>query len=336
MTWLAFRTQRAMVLSAVVVVAIVAVWLAVTGSSEQSAHANLLHHGCLPIGDGALSDRCLTQWEAYNATNHWNSTILGILYVVPAALGLLLGAPLVAWEIERGTNRLAWTQSISRTRWALTKLAVGGLITALIMGLLVPLVDWWIGAAQEGPQIYPRAFDVAGIVPIAYALFAFVLGAALGAIIRRTAWSIAAGVPLFVGLRFVLHHYRYHLAPLRYLVSSPSGVLSSTVNNDWVTNIGLVPRDRLTPAPGQNWNSLGNRFDNCLNRLVGPRPGNASAAAFAKARQECASSLRLHYVVQYQPASHFWPLQGVESAIVMAVASLLLGVTVLAVRRWWT
>lgn len=43
----------------------------------------------------------------------------------PVLVGVFWGAPLVAHELETGTFRLAWTQSISRTRWLATKLAVG-------------------------------------------------------------------------------------------------------------------------------------------------------------------------------------------------------------------
>jgi hypothetical protein len=41
-------------------------------------------------------------------------------------------------------------------------------------------------------------------------------------------------------------------------------------------------------------------------------------------------------VEQIQPASHFWALQAVESVIFVAAAGVLLGLTVLAVRRWRT
>jgi hypothetical protein len=42
----------------------------------------------------------------------------------------------------------------------------------------------------------------------------------------------------------------------------------------------------------------------------------------------------IHYVFQYQPESHYWALQGAEMAIFLGMALLLLGVTVIAVRRW--
>jgi hypothetical protein len=50
----------------------------------------------------------------------------------------------------------------------------------------------------------------------------------------------------------------------------------------------------------------------------------------------CIAQNKLHYLFQYQPTSHFWALQGVESAIFVVAAIVLLGVTVLAVRRWRT
>ena len=49
-----------------------------------------------------------------------------LLLVVPAIIGIFWGAPLVARELETGTYRLAWTQSVTRTRWLAVKLAVVG------------------------------------------------------------------------------------------------------------------------------------------------------------------------------------------------------------------
>jgi hypothetical protein len=50
----------------------------------------------------------------------------------------------------------------------------------------------------------------------------------------------------------------------------------------------------------------------------------------------CIAQNKLHYVIQYQPMTHFWALQGAESAIFVAAAIVLLGITVVAVRRWRT
>ena len=50
-----------------------------------------------------------------------------VLVALPALVGAFWGAPLVARELESGTYRLAWAQSVTRTRWLAVKLAVAGL-----------------------------------------------------------------------------------------------------------------------------------------------------------------------------------------------------------------
>ena len=49
------------------------------------------------------------------------STLAGYLILLPALVGMFVGAPLLARELEHGTHRLAWTQSVTRRRWLLSK-----------------------------------------------------------------------------------------------------------------------------------------------------------------------------------------------------------------------
>jgi hypothetical protein len=44
----------------------------------------------------------------------------------------------------------------------------------------------------------------------------------------------------------------------------------------------------------------------------------------------------LHFVVQYQPDSHYWALQGIETAIFLGLGLLLLGLTVVKLKNWRT
>ena len=46
----------------------------------------------------------------------------------------------------------------------------------------------------------------------------------------------------------------------------------------------------------------------------------------------CAAVAHLHYVMEYQPESHFWMLQGVEAAIYVGLTLILAAVTVIAIR----
>ena len=50
-----------------------------------------------------------------------------VILVAPAIIGIFWGAPLIARELEAGTFRLTWNQSITRTRWLTVKLALIGI-----------------------------------------------------------------------------------------------------------------------------------------------------------------------------------------------------------------
>ena len=60
-----------------------------------------------------------------------------VVVVVPALIRLFWGAPLVSRELETGAFRLAWTQSVTRTRWLAVKLAAAGLAAMAVAGLVV-------------------------------------------------------------------------------------------------------------------------------------------------------------------------------------------------------
>ena len=124
---------------------------------------------------------------------------LPLLMVV---IGVLVGAPLVAREVEQRTQLVAWTQSISRARWYATKTAV--LATGLAMaGLLagfandraqIPLNR---GGLTSSRWIWFFSIDLA---PAAEAVLAFALAAAIGAYLRRTLAAIGAALVSFLAL----------------------------------------------------------------------------------------------------------------------------------------
>ena len=326
----AWRLQRLVFLVAIVVVVAFAIWLAVTGSLQAAAWTtyNVTHH-CVDVV--ATRNNCFALGQTYSTLNNFALVNLGLAVAMPALLGLVLGAPLVAREIEQGTNRLAWTQSITRTRWLLVKLGVGALACCAIVGAMAPLLEWWTGVIHRGARILPSLFDISGFVDVAYVLFAFMLGAVLGALIRRTGWAFAVGIPLYALARFVVRDFARpslvsHSIAVSPAVSPAAGGISSPIPaNAWILHSGDVPLGRFSPAPGQTWQSGFQTVENCQVAAVSQVHAN-----------RCIAENKLHYVVQYQPTSHFWALQGIESAIFIGGALVLLGITVVAVRRWRT
>jgi hypothetical protein len=336
MTWLAWRSQRLQLLVCVAAVALVAAELAWSGTALHSA-ALAQHHFC---SNNGTSFRCAQAVARVTDVSRWVFNDRIALLVLPGVLGLVLGAPLVAREIEQGTNRLAWTQSIGRTRWLVIKLLLAGLLIAAVVGAIDPLLEWWNTAVQNDPRIDPGSFSVTGFVDVGYALFAFMLGTALGSIIRRTGWAVAAGVPLFVGFRYWVMELRPHFAPVAVtslgsafaqVGGGTQGLLQVSFSNlqarSWFIANGFVPDGRTSPGPGQNWNTGLDSVDRCLGASSNP----SSAAV-----RRCAEQLKLHWIVQYQPASHFWALQTVETAVFVGAALVLCGITVVSVQRWRT
>ena len=128
---------------------------------------------------------------------------LALVLIVPVVIGMFWGAPLVARELETGTFRLAWTQSVTRLRWLLVKLGLVGLASAVVGGLLSLMVSWWFSPIDKvsANRFSPAAFGMHGFVPAGYALFAFVLGATVGVLFRRTLPAMAVTLVGFIAAR---------------------------------------------------------------------------------------------------------------------------------------
>ena len=149
-----------------------------------------------------------------------------LLYAVPALIGLFWGAPLVTRELEAGTFRLAWNQSVPRARWIAVKLGLLGLSAMVTAGLLSLMTGWWASplyrAAQDTrgqnslsiTKFAPPLFGANGIAPIGYAAFAFALGVTAGVLIRRTLPAMAVTLAIFAVIQiFWPGVVRPHLIP---------------------------------------------------------------------------------------------------------------------------
>ncbi len=103
----------------------------------------------------------------------------------------------------------------------------------------------------------------------------------------------------------------------------PAAPITGSQPAGWVLNAAYLPLGRTSPAPGQTWTS----------------PPEHAASCFYQAQSQagldhCAAAARLHFVFEYQPESHYWALQGAETAIYLGMAVVLAAVTLAAIRRW--
>jgi hypothetical protein len=136
---------------------------------------------------------------------------LSAMGMLPFAMGLLGGVPIVAAELEGRTAQTAWSLSGSRVRWLIRQIAPVGLllgasisVAALTAGAVVgDDIAWgtpaWIHIGIHGPLVLIRTFSAFGLGLMVGALVgrtlpAFILGAALsfailfGVGIARDGW----------------------------------------------------------------------------------------------------------------------------------------------------
>ena len=115
MTWRQFRTQATTLGG--LILAFVAV-LAVTAPRMLGLYRASGLAGCAGDTCEAAEQAFQAQVEAHGqtlATVYYAG--IAVMFLLPPLIGVFWGAPLVSRELESGTFRLAWSQSVTRSRW---------------------------------------------------------------------------------------------------------------------------------------------------------------------------------------------------------------------------
>ncbi len=338
LTWRQFRTQAAVVCTAVAAIAVV---LAITGP-------RLLDRARM---GGSIFDH-LTRMDR----NLYFAEIV-VVALAPAIIGAFWGAPLVARELESGTHRLVWNQSVTRTRWLATKLGLTALTTAVVVGALTLAVTWWsspIDGALSSTRgslpsrLTPVAFAMRGIAPVGYAVFALILGVAIGLVLRRPLPAMALTLAIFTLVQIAVPLWvRPHLVS-----PSQETITITTKRLDGIEASGPGAPVHITLTTGNHgdWILSNQTVDSSgkpvalpawmADCLPGPPPSPGAAQQRVKAPatdiESCFTRLAdegYRQRVVYQPASHFWPLQWAETALFLVLSGLLTGFCFWWIRR---
>jgi ABC-type transport system involved in multi-copper enzyme maturation permease subunit len=304
MTWVGWRLQRTETLIVVGILALLAALLVPTGIQMANAYHRDGLSACLSISPskpvlcgnelGAFRQRFQTLLDFGNWFN-----------LVPGLIGVLLAAPFIL-ELEHGTYRLAWTQSITRRRWLAGKLGMLVAATLVAAGAMIALFTWWRASSiRLDGRLDGSNYDFTGTVILGYTLFALALALALGAIWRRAAASLAVAFVGYFAVRILVDYkIRNHLvAPLKATIKGAQQP-SFLYNAHILSMQGYVH--------GRQVMSGGDFFFNGT-KLAAPSMND----------------LVMH--VAYQPQSHFWPLQLTETGLFVGLAAALLAFT-----AWWT
>ncbi|HEV2779418.1 MAG TPA: ABC transporter permease [Actinophytocola sp.] len=268
--------------------------------------------------------------------------VTGLVLILPPLIGLFWGAPLIARELETGTHRLVWNQSITRTRWLAVKLGLVGLATMAAAALGSLSVTWWAstldlnGDNDAFPRLSSLVFDARGIVPIGYAAFAFALGMAVGMLMRRALPAMAVTLVAFAAIQIAVPSLvrPYLLPPTTATVALSPSILDGISRP--VSGDGMEIRAKA-PDPGA-W-LLSSRTVDASGNTVAEIPVSTTSGPCAPSGRpqdsiaRCLDELnRLGYRQQltYHAPSRFWPLQWIEAGVYLALAAALAGFSF-----WW-
>ncbi|MBU2668005.1 ABC transporter permease [Actinoplanes bogorensis] len=345
MIWLTWRQSRAAAAAIAGFLSVVAVILAITGPGLRDDFRASGLAAC--AGDG-----CTNAQHLFAASVNGNPVAVGVyflalvsLYALPALIGMFWGAPLIAREIESRTLRLTWSQTVTRGRWLGVKLGLLGAGSVVAAGLFSLAVTWWaqpFDQAAERPahdqgmdlpnRFAPLTFGARGLVPVGYAVFAFVLGLLAGVVLRRTLAAMAVT-----------------LAALALVQLTVPATVRSSYNRPVRTSVAL----QLTPDRPQNILLDNGRMTvsepvdipgawvlavRTIDRTGSSRPVPAPAACTSTTGTiaDCDAAinrLALRQQVAYQPRTRFWSFQLIETAAYLLAALALGGLVRRRVRR---
>ncbi|MFF3322271.1 hypothetical protein [Streptomyces sp. NPDC002889] len=308
LTWAVLRLHRGALLVAAGSVAAGAValaWLRTVGPAAARASG--------PCGSSdtdlpPCEDFAGSAISAYAGNMSLAATLIAWL---PFAVAVYAGGVLIGRELERGTAALAWTQSVTPARWLAAKLLLPALLITAGTALLSLLYRW---ARNGGPSAladewyYDDVFRALGPVSIAYALCGLAIGALAGLLLRRA--LPAAGLALLTtGFLTVLGgRHREQLWPATDRTTT--GSAADLTNGTWQLANGVLSTSGQRIAATPCWDEYEQALAQCQSR----------------------EGITGSYAV-FHPASHFWPLQLVETGIVLALTAVLTVAAFAVLRR---
>ncbi|MET9384704.1 hypothetical protein ABZY09_27455 [Streptomyces sp. NPDC002928] len=156
--------------------------------------AHLVEMTCKPFPD-CVPDTYFVLTDVNNIMNFTGD----VLSYVSIAVAAWAGAALIGRELENGTARLAWTQSVTPARWLTAKLTAAAL--PLAAGTTLPALAFaWVWTSDQdvlvGNWSYDRVLVPAGPLSVALVLFALAVGTLAGVALGRAlpALVVAAAV----------------------------------------------------------------------------------------------------------------------------------------------
>jgi hypothetical protein len=336
MIWLTLRQQRAQLIGLLAVAILLTALIRVVADYALRTRAELGLDACLTSGGPSpIFGNCIDVFAEYQRRLGLLSWLFIAIWVAPFLTASFIGGPLFAVEFERATHRLAWTQGISRLRWAGLKLGivlVVAIIAALILAAAAAPSRVLMGIGRSGAGVRPfDAFDLEAPALVSYVVFGIVVATCIGAWSRRVLAGMFVGLLVFGIARVAVYTLRpSYQAPITvpyenlsrvYLVHPGDPPPPDQIPNDaWIVDVPAVDPDGR-PVPRERVNTLVSEF----HRSPAWWFGRQTDAAYL-------AELGVYRRAGYQPADRYWTFQAIEAAIFAGLAALFALLTFWRVR----
>jgi hypothetical protein len=246
-------------------------------------------------------------------------------WMLPLFFGILLGAPLVAREVENSTAPLSWALAGSRRRWLAWRMAA---MVVLLVPLLLALgfaSDFFDAAANRGMNPWASFVDYAGrgVILVFWGLAAFAGTVALSTLLGRTvpALALAAIVCLLVRGTWEAGANHTFLRSISEMLVSQSETQPGETS--WPDQSALITYQQ-TWLQGKPWS--GDMMQWWEEHPVSTTEPDGTPVQ-VMGPVDAASAAQGPYLVPFGfPGSLYWPVVGLECLILAAGAVLCAGV----------
>lgn len=253
-------------------------------------------------------------------------------WILPLFFGVLLGAPLVAREVETGTAPLSWALAGSRRRWLAWRMVAMLIVLVPLLLALGLASDFLDAAIFRGMNPWASFIDYAGrgVILVFWGLAAFAGTVALSTLSGRTLVALVLSAIVCMAVRGPWEQgaNATFLRPLSVMLVSESDVLSG--NNGVADEYALVTYEQ-TWLQGKPWSGdAAQWWMEHPSSTTDPKgmpvtvPGPVDPASAARGPVQVPFGF---------PSSEYWQVTGLECLILAAGALSLAGIGVFWVGR---
>ncbi|KZF05779.1 hypothetical protein A2J04_23625 [Rhodococcus sp. EPR-279] len=311
-------------------------------------------------------------WSFLRMCSRWNdvgpcrpetaltlSTLSALL--LPLLLGMFVGVPAFARELDARTHVLALTQSTTRIQWYLAPVIVVFLPISAAMTCLGVALHWATGLSRDSssadyrPSVsfswfdFPH-FETAGVVLGAYTLLMLLVGSTLALTFRSGVMSMLGTLFIFlfvVPVAFTWIAREHYGSPT--VESQPINGLYReseyppnpyyTTDGTWVVDAGYVDSSGAAVRP-----ETARCAQPYPDDYGSPRTGETNEERLERTRLEtldraarfddCLSSQGVdRFDIRYYTEDKFWHFQAIETGLMLTFGLVASGVGILGVRR---